>query len=109
MAESDRSKHYLHTASESANFEARSPHSWGKKPSPAADSPHLGFSAGDSATARKSRVAVQSVPEVFYYGGTGDCDTGRKPSRTGHKQALADVADTTIMWLPDQAMARGKP
>jgi hypothetical protein len=57
----------------------------------------------------KGRVAVQSVPEVFYYGGTGDCDTGRKPSRTGHRQALAHAADTTIMGLPDLAMVRGKP
>jgi glucose/arabinose dehydrogenase len=60
-------------------------------------------------TGAKCSVAVQPVLEVFYHGGTGDCDTGRKRSRTGHRQALAHAADATIIGLPDLAMARGKP
>ena len=57
----------------------------------------------------RCRVAVQSILEVPGYGGTGDCGTGRKPSRTGHRQALAHAADATIMEPPDPAAARGKP
>jgi hypothetical protein len=36
-------------------------------------------------------------------GGTGDCGTGRKPSRTGRR------AEARIMGLPGPAAARGKP
>ena len=57
----------------------------------------------------RCRVAVQSVLEVLGYGGTGDCGTGRRPSRTGYRRALASVADATIMEPPDPAVARGKP
>ena len=60
-------------------------------------------------TDAKCRVAVQPILEVLCYGGTGDCGTGRKPSRIRHRQALAHATDTTIMEPPDPAMARGKP
>ena len=56
----------------------------------------------------KCRVAVQPILEVLGYGGAGDCGTGRKPSRTGHRQAPAHAADATIMEPPDPATARGQ-
>jgi hypothetical protein len=56
----------------------------------------------------RCRVAVQSVLEVLGYGGTVDCGTGRKPTRTGYRQALAHAADATIMEPPDPAAARSK-
>ena len=54
------------------------------------------------------RIAVQPILEVLGYGGTADCGTGRKPARTGYRQALAHAADATIMEPPDPAAARSK-
>jgi hypothetical protein len=57
----------------------------------------------------RCRVAVQSVLDVLGYGGTADGGTGRGTSSTGHRQAPANAADSTIMEPPDPAAARGKP
>ena len=55
------------------------------------------------------RVAVQPILEIPVYGDTTDCGSGRRPSRTGHKPALANATDDTITEPPDPVVARGKP
>ena len=47
------------------------------------------------------RVAVQSILEFPGYGGAANGGTGRRPSRAGHKQALGNATDDTIMEPPD--------
>ena len=57
----------------------------------------------------KYRVAVQSILDFLCYSGVANCGTGRRASKAGHKQALANAADATIMEPPDSPVARGKP
>ena len=54
-------------------------------------------------------VAFQPILDILGYGGTGDCRTGRKPSRPEHRQALASAADARLMEPPDPAVTKGKP
>ncbi len=55
------------------------------------------------------RIAVQSILEVPGYGGAANDGTGRRPSRAGHKQALGNATDDTIMEPTALPRAMGKP
>ena len=55
------------------------------------------------------RVAVQSILAFPGCGDAANGNTGRRPSRAGHEQALGNATDDTIMEPTKPPGARGKP